>query len=72
MHGMTYIQKIQRGGTVFRTDDQRRFAQIAASFGTMRDVALHKLFSMRSRGIAVGDEICRADFMKRCDIGLFF
>ena len=47
-------------------------AQIAASFGTMRDVALHKLFSMRSRGIAVGDEICRADFMKRCDIGLFF
>lgn len=46
--------------------------QIAASFGTLRDVALHKLFSMRSRGIPVGDEICRADFMKRCDIELFF
>ncbi len=53
-------------------DEGMTEGQIAASFGTMRDLAVCKLFSMRSRGIPIGDEICRADFMKRCDIELFF
>ena len=46
--------------------------QIVASFGTMREIVPRKLFSMRSRGISVGDEVCRADFLKRCDVELFF
>jgi|GEM_PF-2520920 len=46
--------------------------QVISSFGALRDLAPHKLFSMRSRGISVGDDVCRADFLKRCDIELFF
>ena len=46
--------------------------QIVSSFGTMREVVMHKLFSMRARGIPVGDETYRADFLKKCDIELFF
>lgn len=46
--------------------------QIASLFGGMRELVPYKLFSMRARGIAVGDDVCRADFMKRCDVELFF
>jgi len=46
--------------------------QLAASFGALRDLVPHKLFSMRSRGIKVGDDVCRADFLRRCDVELFF
>ncbi len=46
--------------------------QIVSSFGTMRETVLHKLFSMRSRGIVFDEGVCRADFLKKCDIELFF
>ena len=47
-------------------------AQIVSSFGAIRELVPHKLFSMRSRGISVGDDVCRADFLKRCDVELFY
>ena len=47
-------------------------AQLISSFGVLRDLVPKKLFSMRSRGISVCDEVCRADFLKRCDVELFF
>ena len=47
-------------------------AQVVSSFGAIRDLVPHKLFSMRSRGFSVGDDVCRADFLKRCDLELFF
>ena len=46
--------------------------QIVSSFGSMREIVPRKLFSMRSRGIAAGEEVCRADFLRRCDVELFF
>ena len=47
-------------------------AQVASSFGALRELVPRKLFSMRSRGISVGDDVCRADFLKRCDVELFY
>lgn len=46
--------------------------RIVSSFGTMREVVSHKFFSMRSRGIAFGEDCRRADFLKRCDLELFY
>lgn len=46
--------------------------QLSASFGGMKELVAFKLFSMRARGIAVCGDVCRADFMKRCDVELFF
>ncbi len=46
--------------------------QTISSFGALRELVPHKLFSMRSRGISICDDVCRADFLKRCDVELFF
>ncbi|MBR6918365.1 MAG: ImmA/IrrE family metallo-endopeptidase [Clostridia bacterium] len=53
-------------------DEGMNEAQVISSFGSMRELAQHKLFSMRSRGLSVGDDVCRADFLRRCDVELFF
>ncbi len=47
-------------------------AQIVSSFGAIRELVPRKLFSMRSRGVSVSDDVCRADFLKRCDVELFY
>lgn len=44
--------------------------QLAAALGGMRELVSYKLFSMRSRGIAVGQDVWRGDFLKRCDIDI--
>ena len=53
-------------------DEGLNEGQIVAAFGALRELVPHKLFSMRSRGISIGDDVCRADFLKRCDVELFF
>ena len=53
-------------------DEGMNESQVIASFGALRELVPHKLFSMRSRGISVGDDVCRADFLKRCDLELFY
>lgn len=45
--------------------------QIVSSFGTLRELVIKKLFSMRSRGKTLGEDSCRADFLRRCDVELF-
>ena len=53
-------------------DEGMNEAQVTSSFGAIRELVPHKLFSMRSRGFSVGDDVCRADFLKRCDLDLFY
>ena len=47
-------------------------ARIVSSFGAIRELACSKLFSMRSRGVGTEDEARRADFLRRCDVELFY
>lgn len=45
--------------------------QLASALGGMRELVSYKLFSMRSRGIAIGQDVWRGDFLKRCDIDIW-
>ena len=53
-------------------DEGMNEGQTVSAFGALRELVPHKLFSMRSRGISIWDDVCRADFLKRCDVELFY
>lgn len=46
--------------------------QLASALGGLRELVSYKVFSMRSRKIPVCGDVCRTDFLNRCDVDLFF